>query len=72
MGFAVPCTELDGVGGTGPDNPIPSCHPAVLQSESLHKMAHKLHAQEETLLKLRLASLRQLRRLNSSEARGPS
>ncbi|KAK1332668.1 hypothetical protein QTO34_007351 [Cnephaeus nilssonii] len=44
----------------------------VLQSESLHTMAHTLHAQEETLLRLRLASLSQLRRLNSSEARGPS
>lgn len=44
----------------------------MLQSESLHTMAHTLHAQEETLLRLRLASLSQLRRLNSSEARGPS
>lgn len=46
--------------------------PAVLQSEALRSMAHTLHAQEETLLKLRLASLSQLRRLNSSEARAPS
>ncbi|XP_015423775.1 PREDICTED: leucine-rich single-pass membrane protein 2 [Myotis davidii] len=45
---------------------------SVLQSESLRTMAHTLHAQEETLLKLRLASLSQLRRLNSSEARAPS
>lgn len=45
--------------------------PAVLQSDSLRTMAHTLHAQEEALLKLRLASLRQLRRLNSSEARAP-
>ncbi|CAK6435882.1 unnamed protein product [Pipistrellus nathusii] len=41
---------------------------SVLQSESLHTMAHTLRAQEETLLKLRLASLSQLRRLNASEA----
>lgn len=45
---------------------------SVLQSESLYTMARTLHAQEETLLKLRLASLSQLRRLNASEARGPS
>ncbi|KAL0599910.1 Leucine-rich single-pass membrane protein 2 [Plecturocebus cupreus] len=41
---------------------------AVLQSESLRILTHTLHTQEETLLKLRLASLSQLRRLNSSEA----
>ncbi|XP_016005494.2 leucine-rich single-pass membrane protein 2 isoform X2 [Rousettus aegyptiacus] len=45
---------------------------SVLQSESLRTLAHTLRAQEETLLKLRLASLSQLRRLNSSEARAPS
>uniref|UniRef100_A0A8C8ZUD7 Leucine rich single-pass membrane protein 2 n=1 Tax=Prolemur simus TaxID=1328070 RepID=A0A8C8ZUD7_PROSS len=45
---------------------------SVLQSESLRILAHTLHTQEETLLKLRLASLSQLRRLNSSEARAPS
>ncbi|KAM7064289.1 leucine-rich single-pass membrane protein 2 isoform 2-T2 [Molossus nigricans] len=45
---------------------------SVLQSESLRMLAHTLHTQEETLLKLRLASLSQLRRLNSSEARAPS
>ncbi|XP_016078603.1 PREDICTED: leucine-rich single-pass membrane protein 2 [Miniopterus natalensis] len=45
---------------------------SVLQSESLRMMAYTLQAQEETLLKLRLASLSQLRRLNSSEAREPS
>lgn len=51
-------------------------HPAglstVLQSESLRMLAHTLRTQEEMLLKLRLASLSQLRRLNSSEARAPS
>uniref|UniRef100_A0A8C9PWF8 Leucine rich single-pass membrane protein 2 n=2 Tax=Marmotini TaxID=337730 RepID=A0A8C9PWF8_SPEDA len=45
---------------------------SVLQSESLRVLAHTLRTQEETLLKLRLASLSQLRRLNSSEARTPS
>ncbi|XP_058932832.1 leucine-rich single-pass membrane protein 2 isoform X1 [Kogia breviceps] len=45
---------------------------SVLQSESLRVLAHTLQTQEETLLKLRLASLSQLRRLNSSEARAPS
>ncbi|XP_055269857.1 leucine-rich single-pass membrane protein 2 isoform X1 [Moschus berezovskii] len=50
-------------------NPHP---PAVLQSESLRVLAHTLRTQEEVLLKLRLASLSQLRRLNSSEARAPS
>ncbi|KAM5313771.1 leucine-rich single-pass membrane protein 2 [Glossophaga mutica] len=45
---------------------------SVLQSESLRVLAHTLHTQEETLLRLRLASLSQLRRLNSSEARAPS
>ncbi|XP_036905554.1 leucine-rich single-pass membrane protein 2 isoform X1 [Sturnira hondurensis] len=45
---------------------------SVLQSESLRMLAHTLHTQEETLLRLRLASLSQLRRLNSSEARAPS
>nr|XP_012805536.1 leucine-rich single-pass membrane protein 2 isoform X2 [Jaculus jaculus] len=45
---------------------------SVLQSESLRILAHTLRTQEETLLKLRLASLSQLRRLNSSEARAPS
>ncbi|XP_054450582.1 leucine-rich single-pass membrane protein 2 [Pteronotus mesoamericanus] len=45
---------------------------SVLQSESLHTLAHTLHTQEEMLLKLRLASLSQLRRLNASEARAPS
>uniref|UniRef100_A0A8C4PN67 Leucine rich single-pass membrane protein 2 n=1 Tax=Equus asinus asinus TaxID=83772 RepID=A0A8C4PN67_EQUAS len=45
---------------------------SVLQSESLRMLAHTLHTQEEMLLKLRLASLSQLRRLNSSEARAPS
>ena len=44
----------------------------VLQSESLRVLAHTLRTQEETLLKLRLASLSQLRRLNSSEALAPS
>ncbi|XP_063104986.1 leucine-rich single-pass membrane protein 2 isoform X2 [Cavia porcellus] len=44
----------------------------VLQSESLRVLAHTLRTQEEMLLKLRLASLSQLRRLNSSEARAPS
>ncbi|XP_049633659.1 leucine-rich single-pass membrane protein 2 [Suncus etruscus] len=45
---------------------------SVLQSESLRALAYKLHMQEEVLLKLRLASLSQLRRLNASEARAPS
>ncbi|KAM8759328.1 leucine-rich single-pass membrane protein 2 isoform 2-T2 [Rhynchonycteris naso] len=45
---------------------------SVLQSESLRMLAHTLHTQEEMLLRLRLASLSQLRRLNSSEARAPS
>nr|XP_023403878.1 leucine-rich single-pass membrane protein 2 [Loxodonta africana] len=45
---------------------------SVLQSESLRVLAHTLRTQEETLLKLRLASLSQLRRLNLSEARAPS
>ncbi|XP_060017770.1 leucine-rich single-pass membrane protein 2 isoform X1 [Lagenorhynchus albirostris] len=45
---------------------------SVLQSESLRVLAHTLQTQEEMLLKLRLASLSQLRRLNSSEARAPS
>ncbi|XP_041533287.1 leucine-rich single-pass membrane protein 2 isoform X2 [Microtus oregoni] len=45
---------------------------SVLQSESLRVLAHTLRTQEESLLKLRLASLSQLRRLNSSEARAPS
>ncbi|XP_058534812.1 leucine-rich single-pass membrane protein 2 [Ochotona princeps] len=45
---------------------------SVLQSESLRVLAHTLRTQEETLLRLRLASLSQLRRLNSSEARAPS
>ncbi|EHB14830.1 hypothetical protein GW7_19943 [Heterocephalus glaber] len=45
---------------------------SVLQSESLRVLAHTLRTQEEILLKLRLASLSQLRRLNSSEARAPS
>ncbi|XP_021085628.1 leucine-rich single-pass membrane protein 2 isoform X1 [Mesocricetus auratus] len=45
---------------------------SVLQSESLRVLAHTLRTQEETLLKLRLASLSQLRRLNSSEAQAPS
>lgn len=44
----------------------------MLQSESLRVLAHTLQTQEEMLLKLRLASLSQLRRLNSSEARAPS
>ncbi|XP_032504463.1 leucine-rich single-pass membrane protein 2 isoform X1 [Phocoena sinus] len=44
----------------------------VLQSESLRVLAHTLQTQEEMLLKLRLTSLSQLRRLNSSEARAPS
>ena len=52
------------------DNLIPPT--AVLQSESLRVLAHTLRTQEEVLLKLRLASLSQLRRLNSSEARAPS
>ncbi|XP_045153311.1 leucine-rich single-pass membrane protein 2 [Echinops telfairi] len=45
---------------------------SVLQSESLRVLAHTLRTQEETLLKLRLASLSQLRRLNLSEAQAPS
>ncbi|XP_076985340.1 leucine-rich single-pass membrane protein 2 [Tamandua tetradactyla] len=45
---------------------------SVLQSESLRMLAHTLSTQEETLLKLRLASLSQLRRLNSSQAQMPS
>ncbi|XP_034514262.1 leucine-rich single-pass membrane protein 2 isoform X1 [Ailuropoda melanoleuca] len=45
---------------------------SVLQSESLRMLAHTLRTQEETLLRLRLASLSQLRRLNSSEAQAPS
>ncbi|XP_006873638.1 PREDICTED: leucine-rich single-pass membrane protein 2 [Chrysochloris asiatica] len=45
---------------------------SVLQSESLRVLAHTLRTQEETLLKLRLASLSQLRRLNLSEAGAPS
>ncbi|XP_043833235.1 leucine-rich single-pass membrane protein 2 isoform X2 [Dromiciops gliroides] len=45
---------------------------SVLQSESLRVLAHTLRVQEETLLKLRLASLSQWRRLNTSEARGLS
>ncbi|XP_048190736.1 leucine-rich single-pass membrane protein 2 [Perognathus longimembris pacificus] len=45
---------------------------SVLQSESLRVLAHTLRVQEETLLKLRLASLAQLRRLNASLARAPS
>ncbi|XP_044512877.1 leucine-rich single-pass membrane protein 2 [Gracilinanus agilis] len=45
---------------------------SVLQSESLRVLAHTLRVQEETLLKLRLASLNQWRRLNNSEARGLS
>ncbi|XP_055985669.1 leucine-rich single-pass membrane protein 2 [Sorex fumeus] len=45
---------------------------SVLQSESLRVLAHTLRTQEEVLLKLRLASLSQLRRLNNSEARAPS
>ncbi|KAK2091175.1 Leucine-rich single-pass membrane protein 2 [Saguinus oedipus] len=49
---------------------IPDFSFIVLQSESLRILAHTLHTQEETLLKLRLASLSQLRRLNSSEAQG--
>lgn len=61
-------------GGTGSDNPpsYPACLSTVLQSESLRMLAHTLRTQEEMLLKLRLASLSQLRRLNSSEARAPS
>ncbi|KAH0508607.1 Leucine-rich single-pass membrane protein 2 [Microtus ochrogaster] len=51
---------------------ISDLHSGVLQSESLRVLAHTLRTQEETLLKLRLASLSQLRRLNSSEARAPS
>lgn len=55
------------------DNAHPHLRPcAVLQSESLRVLAHTLRSQEEVLLKLRLASLSQLRRLNSSEARAPS
>lgn len=50
----------------------PSCLSPVLQGESLRVLAHTLRTQEETLLKFRLASLSQLRRLNSSEARAPS
>uniref|UniRef100_A0A8C3YR29 Leucine rich single-pass membrane protein 2 n=1 Tax=Catagonus wagneri TaxID=51154 RepID=A0A8C3YR29_9CETA len=45
---------------------------SVLQSESLRVLAHTLRAQEEMLLRLRLASLSQLRRLNSTETRAPS
>uniref|UniRef100_A0A4W2BYL7 Leucine rich single-pass membrane protein 2 n=1 Tax=Bos indicus x Bos taurus TaxID=30522 RepID=A0A4W2BYL7_BOBOX len=45
---------------------------SVLQSESLRVLAHTLRTQEEVLLKLQLASLSQLRRLNSSEAQAPS
>lgn len=45
---------------------------SVLQSESLRALVHTLRAQEEVLLKLRLASLSQLRRLNFSETRAPS
>ncbi|XP_058144739.1 leucine-rich single-pass membrane protein 2 [Dasypus novemcinctus] len=45
---------------------------SVLQSESLRVLAHTLRTQEETLLRLRLASLSQLRRLNSSQAQTPS
>ncbi|KAB0402453.1 hypothetical protein E2I00_006476 [Balaenoptera physalus] len=45
---------------------------SVLQSESLRVLVHTLRTQEEMLLKLRLASLSQLRRLNSTEARAPS
>lgn len=44
----------------------------MLQSESLRALVHTLRAQEEVLLKLRLASLSQLRRLNFSETRAPS
>lgn len=51
---------------------IPHFPFTVLQSESLRIMAHTLRTQEETLLKLRLASLSQLRRLNSSETQTPS
>ncbi|XP_057343256.1 leucine-rich single-pass membrane protein 2 isoform X5 [Manis pentadactyla] len=51
---------------------ISDLHGGVLQGESLRVLAHTLRMQEETLLKLRLASLSQLRRLNSSEARAPS
>lgn len=51
---------------------IPHFPFTVLQSESLRILAHTLRTQEETLLKLRLASLSQLRRLNSSEAQAPS
>lgn len=67
-------TEGGSWGGTGSDNPpsYPACLSAVLQSESLRMLAHTLRTQEEMLLKLRLASLSQLRRLNSSEARAPS
>ena len=61
--------ELGGQGVAGWLIPIPL---AVLQSESLRVLAHTLRTQEEVLLKLRLASLSQLRRLNSSEARAPS
>lgn len=61
-------------GGTGLTILRPACPrpPAALQSEALRTLAHTLRTQEETLLKLRLASLSQLRRLNSSEARAPS
>ncbi|XP_038596190.1 leucine-rich single-pass membrane protein 2 isoform X1 [Tachyglossus aculeatus] len=45
---------------------------SVLQSESLRVVAHVLQAQEEMVLKLRLASLSQWRRLNASEAQGLS
>ncbi|KAM5291872.1 leucine-rich single-pass membrane protein 2 [Ctenodactylus gundi] len=45
---------------------------SVLQSESLRVLAHTLRTQEEMLLKLRLASLSQLRKLNSSEVQAPS
>ncbi|XP_023375290.1 leucine-rich single-pass membrane protein 2 [Otolemur garnettii] len=45
---------------------------SVLQNESLRIVAHTLKTQEEMILKLRLASLSQLQRLNSSEARAPS
>ncbi|XP_037385367.2 leucine-rich single-pass membrane protein 2 [Talpa occidentalis] len=45
---------------------------SVLQSESLRILVHTLRTQEEVLLKLRLASLSQLRRLNSTEAQAPS
>lgn len=64
-----------GQGGVGwhvvSSPPFLPTHP-VLQSESLRMLAHTLRTQEETLLKLRLASLSQLRRLNSTEAQAPS